>query len=354
MKLEKTTTISLASGVLGLASNSDSSRVYATCMDGRIFEIIPETKSVTPFAEAHTSYASGCVLLPDGKTLISAGYDGCLRWHDVESKRQIRRVSAHDFWSWQLALSPDGRKVASVTGQFLVGSENYEPAASATPTVKIYDTASGDLLNSFEHRPPVLSTAFSPDGRHVAAANMMGEVRIWELATGKLTAEFKTSDFTSWGIIKSPHYLGGIYGLAFSPDGAGLFCCGMGPMLDPMAGNGKMTWQRWGWRETPARLITQIHDGEHGSGLMEAIGFTPDGKSFLMAGRQAQGSWNAALFSEADGKIIAQLDTKSRVTRHHFSSDGKQLFLAAATGQGQRKDGKWPDYGAIYIVTITG
>ena len=354
MKIEKTTTISLATGVLGLTGHTDGSRLYAACMDGRVFEINPATKTVTPFATAHASYASGCVLLPDGGTLISAGYDGGLLWHDVATKGLIRRVVAHEFWSWQLALSSDGRLVASVTGQFLAGSEKYEPARATTPTVKVFDAATGELKHSFEHRPPVLSVAFSPDAKHLAAANLMGEVRVWDLASGQQAAEFKTPDFTSWGIIKSPHYLGGIYGLAFSPDGASLLGCGMGPMADPMAGNGKMTWQRWAWQESPAKLQAQIRDGEHGTGLMETIGFAPDGKSFVMAGRQAQGTWNVALFSESDGKLVASLDAKSRVTRHHFTSNGKQLFLAAAVGQPQRKDGQWPDYGQIQVLTLTG
>jgi WD40 repeat protein len=249
-------------------------------MDGRVFEIDPATKAVTPFETAHTSYASGCALLPDGGTVISGGYDGCLLWHEVATRRLIRRVTAHDFWSWQLALSSDGRRVASVTGQFLAGTEKYEPAPAATPTVRVFDTASGELLDSFEHRPPVLSVAFSPDGKHLAAATMMGEVRVWDLATGRQAAEFKTPDFTSWGIIKSPHYLGGIYGLSFSPDGASILCCGMGPMNDPMAGNGKMTWQRWAWKETPAKLHSQVRDDERGSGLMETIGYASDAKSF--------------------------------------------------------------------------
>jgi WD40 repeat protein len=353
MKLEKTTTISLATGVLGLAGKPDNSRLYAACMDGRIFEINPETKETAAFETSHGSFASGCVLLPDGNTLISGGYDGCLLWHDVASRRLVRRVTAHDFWSWQLALTPDGARVASATGQFLAGSETYEPAPSATPTVKVFDTASGELVQSFEHHPPVLSVAFSPDGKHLAAANMMGEVRIWNLASGKLAAEFKTPDFTSWGIIKSPHYLGGIYGLAFSPDSATILCCGMGPMTDPMAGNGKMTWQRWAWQEAPPKMHSQVRDGDRGTGLMETIGFTPDTKSFLMAGRQAQGNWNVALFSEADGSLLTSIDAKSRVTRHLFTSDNKTLFLAVTNGQPQRKDGKWPDYGQIQVLTIS-
>jgi WD40 repeat protein len=352
MKLEKTSTLTLATGVLGLTGLADGSRLFAACMDGKIFEVDPATKAVTPFESAHSSYASGCVLSPDGRTLISAGYDGCLLWHDVSTRRQIRRVAAHDFWSWQIALSPDGRHVASVSGQFLVGTEKYEPAAATAPTVKVFDAHSGELVHSFEHRPPVLSVAFSPDSKHLAVANLMGEVRVWELASGKSAAEFKTPDFTSWGIIKSPHYLGGIYGLAFAPDGASLLCCGMGPMNDPMAGNGKMTWQRWAWKEAPPTMQSQIRDGEHGTGLMETIGFAPDAKSFVMAGRQAQGTWNIALFSEADGKLLASHDAKTRVTRHLFTADGRQLFLAAATGQPQRKDGQWPDYGRIHVLEL--
>jgi WD40 repeat protein len=199
-----------------------------------------------------------------------------------------------------------------------------------------------------------LSVAFTPDGKHVAAANMMGEVRVWDIGEGKLTAQFTSSDFTSWGIIKSPHYCGGIYGLAFAPDGASLLCCGMGPMGDPMAGNGKMTWQRWAWHETPPRMLEQIHDGEHGSGLMEALAHSPADKAFLMAGRQAQGTWTAALFSTEDGKLLSSLDTKSRVTRALFSVDGNTLYLSATVGQPARdKEGKWPSYGRIHVVPVT-
>jgi WD40 repeat protein len=350
VKLTKVKDLSLPTGVLGLAMAADAARLYAACVDGALYECDPGTGTVIPFAAKHGSFASGCVLLPDGKTLISAGYDGWLLWHDVESKQCIRRLQAHTFWSWQLALSADGSRVASVTGQYLAGGEKYEPAAALEPTVKIYDTHSGDLMLALEHVPPVLSVAFSPDGRQVAAANMMGEVHVWDLEGGKLASQFVTPDFTSWGIIKSPHYCGGIYGLAFASDGASLLCCGMGPMTDPMAGNGKMTWQRWDWRASPQQKLSQIADGADGAGLMETLCLAPAG-NFLMAGRQAQGTWNAALFAD-DGKLLASLDTKSRVTRAAFAPDGKTLYLAAAVGQPKRADGKWPDYGRVHVVSI--
>jgi WD40 repeat protein len=354
MKLEMPRDISLPTGVLGLASSPDGTRLYTACMDGQLFEVDPASGASTPFIGKHTSFASGCVALPDGKTVITAGYDGYLVWHDVETKRSYRRLKAHDFWSWQIALSPDGSRVASVTGQYLAGGEKYEPAACGEKTVKVFDTTTGDMVCEFDHLPPVLSVCFTPDGRHIAAANMMGEVRVWEIANASLAAEFKSPDFTSWGIIKSPHYCGGIYGLAFAPDGASLLCCGMGPMGDPMAGNGKMTWQRWAWHDTPPHMLEQIRDGEHGSGLMEALAHSPVDKTFLMAGRQAQGTWTAALFSTEDGKLISSLDTKSRVTRALFSADGRTLYLSAAVGQPNRtKEGTWPSYGRIHVVPVT-
>jgi WD40 repeat protein len=319
-------------------------------MDGKIYECYSAAGTAAPFSISHSSFASGCVLLPDGTTLISAGFDGWLHWHDVASKQCFRRVQAHQFWSWQLALSTDGTRVATVTGQYLAGGEKYEPGPAPEPTVKIYNANTGDLVQSFDHGPPVLSVAFAPDSRHLAAANMMGEVRLWDLEAGKLTAEFATPDFTSWGIIKSPHYCGGIYGLAFAPDGRSLLCCGMGPMTDPMAGNGKMTWQRWDWQAKPPKKLGQIRDGDGGAGLMETLSLAPGG-AFLMAGRQAQGAWNAALFAD-DGKLLASLDTKSRVTRAALTSDGRTLYLTTAISQPHRANGKWADYGRIHVVSV--
>jgi WD40 repeat protein len=358
VKLVKTKDLRLPTGALGLAADCSRGlrprpqRLFAACMDGAVYACDPATGEVSAFPERHGSFASGCALLPNGEALITAGYDGWLLWHDVAARRCVRRVRAHSFWSWQLALSPDGRCVATVTGQYLAGGEKYKPAPSPEPTVRVYDAHSGDLVRSFEHGPPVLSAAFGPDGRHLAAANMMGEVRVWDLGSGAPAALIATPDFTSWGIIKSPHYCGGIYGLAFAPDGAALLGCGMGPMIDPMAGNGRMTWQRWDWRASPPKKVGQIRDGDGGAGLMEALAFTPDGSAFVMAGRQAQGTWNAALFADADGKLLASLDTKSRITHAAFAPDGQTLYLAAAVSQPRRANGKWADYGRIHVVNV--
>jgi WD40 repeat protein len=351
MKLTLAHDHKLPTGALGLAISPDGSRAFAACADGAVYRVETATGEAEAMAEKHQSYASGCVLLPDGRTVISGGYDGRLLWHDVETGRCTRRVQAHQFWNWQLALSPDGGRLATTTGQYLPGGWKYEPAAETEASVKVFDTATGDRLAGYAHTPPVTSCAFSNDGKRVAAANMMGEVRIWELGGNiKPVAEWATPDFTSWGSIKTHHYCGGIYGLAFSPDDAALLCCGMGPMTDPMAGNGKMTWQRWNWRK--AEKIDQIKDDQRGSGLMESVAWQPGGGHFVMAGRQAQGTWNAAIFSAADGGLVHSLDTKKRITQARFTADGQSLIISGATGQPARKEGAWASWGRLQVYRV--
>jgi WD40 repeat protein len=344
MKLSLDHECNLPTGVLGLAITPDGHTAFAACADGTLHCVDTASGRTDVFEGKHPSFASGCVLLPDGQTVITGGFDGMLLWHDVATRRCWRRVKAHDFWNWQLALSPDGTRLATVTGQYLPGGWKYEPAPSAEPTVKIFDTLSGDLVRAFALTPPVLSCAFTPDGRHLAAANMLGEVRIWDTQGGaEPVAQWTSPDFTSWGTTKTHHYCGGIYGLAFAQDGETLLGCGMGPMTDPMAGNGKMTWQRWDWRK--GECVAQIKDGQHGSGLMEAIAWHPGGKHFVMAGRQAQGTWNAATFSAETGELVHSIDTKKRITHSRFTKDGASLVISGATGQGQRKAGVWPEWG---------
>jgi WD40 repeat protein len=352
MKLSLVHDYSLPAGALGLAIQPDGRRAFAGCADGSLLAVPIDTGKPESFEQTHGSFVSGCALLPDGKTVITAGYDGKLIWHDVETRRGLREVKAHQFWSWKLAMSPDGQHIATVTGQYWPGGWKYEPAAESEPSVKVFATATGKLVHSFPHTPPVLSCAFTPDGQHLAAGNILGEVRVWRIGAPSTqpVVQWTSPDFTSWGTIKSHHYIGGIYSLAFSPDGERLLGCGMGPMVDPMAGNGKMTWQRWDWRK--GERIDQIKDGQHGAGLMESLVWHPGGNHFLMAGRQAQGTWNAALFNASDGNLVSNVDTKNRITHARFTADGQTLITSCTVPGSKPKDGKWPDMGRVQVFSV--
>lgn len=350
--------ISLPAAVLGLAAADDGHTLAVACLDGGVYTIDFAAEHSTDAGRPqllakHDSYASGVGFVAASNRLVSAGYDGTLRWFDLASRQPLARVVAHRFWSWDMAVSPDGRLVASVSGQYLSGGYRYEPAAAEEPSVMVFNALTGEVRHAFHLTPPVLSVAISPDGRHLAAGNLLGDMRVWDLDSGSLAAAWNSPDFTSWGIVKSHHYVGGIFGLCFtvsdSNAAADLLVCGMGPMNDPMAGNGKQTWQRWAWQESSPRRVAQIAEAERGNGLMEAIAMHPSGRWFVMAGRLAQGKWNVAVFDSASCKLATSLDTKSRVTDIAFSPSGDRLYLASALGQGKRQDGKCPDFGRIDV-----
>jgi hypothetical protein len=339
----------LPTAALSLALSQDGYRIVVGCLDG-VYEVGPDKQEPQRLA-ASRSYISGVWLLSGQTQCISTAYDGAIQWIDLAARQVTRTVQAHRFWSWQSALSPDGKLLASVTGQYLAGSEKYEPAAEREPSVKVISTETGDVLHAWSHRPPVQSVAFSPDGKHVAAGNLMGEVRVWNIDSAALVSEWKTDAVTSWGIIKSHCYIGGIYALRFTPDGKELLLAGMGPMRDPMAGNGDQTWQRFAWTEQPAKLSAQIGEKSRGKGLMETLAIHPSGQWFLMAGRVVTGDWNCGLFSLAAGEFLHGFKTVPRVTGAVFSADGSKLYLSGAHGQ-EHKDGKSKPFGRVLVFEL--
>ncbi|MCA9063205.1 MAG: hypothetical protein KDA96_09100 [Planctomycetaceae bacterium] len=339
----------LPMGILGASLSDDGTTLVAACMDGIYLANLAE-KTAQRIGQ-HRSYASSAAFLRD--QIVTAGYDGVVQWLDPTTHEQKRQVQLHEFWSWDMAVAPDQSMIASVTGQYLAGGYKYEPLPEREPSVRLVAAESGEVQHSLPHVPSVQAVAFSADSQFVAAGNLMGEVRVWNSRTGELAANFTTSDFTSWGIIKSHCYLGGIFAIRFSPDGKELLLAGMGPMRDPMAGNGKQLWQKWAWTEETPRKVDETHDGEAGEGLMETLAIHPDGQSFVMGGRLRGGDWNVALFDLASGNRKAILKTGYRVTEALFTADGKQLILTGTQGQPSRKEGdRFPDFGRIEVYEI--
>ncbi len=350
MKLEERQELVLPAQCLDLESGADGA-LLASCYDGSIVRVDAGSGAVETVAKLG-NIASGIHWCAPAERLIAADYDGCLSWIDPGSGAVDRRYKAHGFWSWQSARDAGGGRLASVTGQYRAGGYQYEPAPETEPSVRVIDSRSGDTLQAFGHVPPVQSVAFSPDGRHLAAGNLMGEVRIWDLDTGAEEARIATGSFTGWGIIKGHYYTGGVFALHFAPDGGSIFLAGMGSTRDPAAGNGKQLWERWSWRGGETEKLAAARDHEIGQGLMETLAFRPGGGVFAMGGRMFKGDWNLALFDAGSGERIAAANTGIRISKAMWSPDGALLYAAGGANQGKKAEDFEKPWGRIKVFSV--
>ncbi len=125
-------------------------------------------KPTNPITLSKTSGGvEGLALLPDGRTLISAGAD--IHFWDVRTRREnAPKLSprAGDFST--VALSPEGRRLA---------------AGASDGRITIWDAASHKEVATLEgHQESVMQLAFTPDGDHLVSASK-DELRVWRAAS---------------------------------------------------------------------------------------------------------------------------------------------------------------------------
>ena len=122
----------------------------------------------TPQGEfsGHVGAATGVVYLPDGKTLVTAGEDGVLRWwNPTPAVRALPQAAAAVN---RVVATPDG-------AQLVVGAEDGK--------LQVFTTASGAVARALEgHAGPV--TSLAAGGAIAVSGNPTGDIRLWTLATG--------------------------------------------------------------------------------------------------------------------------------------------------------------------------
>ena len=135
----------------------------------------------------------------DSNLLASSGEDGAVRLWESQNGGQVRAWTAHGGGAASVRFTHDGRLVS--TGRDKV--------------TKVWD-GNGAQQRAFEaHADLGLKVTFTHDGKRVAAGDWTGEIRLWDVADGRLVPGQELP-------------LGAFYSVAISPDGK-LLAVGCGP-----------------------------------------------------------------------------------------------------------------------------
>jgi WD40 repeat protein len=304
---------------------------------------------------------------PDGKTVLVHDADPAnpdvITLVDVETRKERLVLSGHDGEVLCAAWSRDGRLIASG------GQDN---------AVRLWDAATGKQSRTLSVTSSVVnSLAISPDGKRLASGNGdgAGAIKLWELTTGKglstidsESPRVKTVVFDAGG--KTLTALGGgdtlrrwdvVTGEPDSIVGAQemeVRTCGRGQLL-------------FGLRRVGEQMSVSLLDHDTGNVVRKFQGFTssalsvecsPDGKTLAVGGANTITLWDIAAGKQArtlaghsfsvlalayspDGKLLA---SGSGV----YGKSGQVKLWDAATGQ-LLHEANLPTSGLVYALKFS-
>ena len=149
--------------------------------------------------DAHGRHAQAVAFTKDGKRLVSAGQDACVRLWSVPGFKADCVFEGHSNSVNSLSFCPDGSLLAT---------------GSTDGTVRVWSFPQGKCLHALAKQ---LTARFAPDGALLATISVKGRVVLWDAKTGE---EVKTL----------PALDKRITALTFTPDAATLLVGGTGPI----------------------------------------------------------------------------------------------------------------------------
>ncbi len=134
-----------------------------------VAEMIALTPSWT--GQHHRFWVSCVAIAPDGQTVFSAGYDGCVAVWEMATGKLLRHWQAHSGYIASLAIAPDGKTLATGGPDRLI--HLWEPESGTERA-----TCPGNGSNVF-------TLAFHPNGQTLYSGGGDGSIRAWDSSSGK-------------------------------------------------------------------------------------------------------------------------------------------------------------------------
>jgi WD40 repeat protein len=236
---------------------------------------------------AHNRSAEAVAISPDGKRIASGADDGLVRILDASDGLEIFLLSAPPRAVRALAFSPDGKFVA-------VGGDDAK--------LRIWDV-SGDRpqrpVRTFDHKMTIWSVAYAPNGKFLVTGSEDGTARVWDT----------NSNGNEVRGLQTP---GPVHGVAISADGRYV-----------AAGSARTVHV---WQMETGFPVRQMEPG----GATNAVAFGgTDGRVLAVGGTDK----NVRLYDPETGRLLTTLEGHTAmINAVTFASDGSVLATAGRDG----------------------
>ena len=273
-------------------------------------------ESKTVFA-GHESWVRCLDFSPDGKLLYTAAYDDTIGVWETAAKdpKPLKMIKAHDGWVRWIRANRDGTRLVSC------GNDNL---------IKLWSLPGGELVQEFHgHERYPYAVVFHPDEQRLASFDLMGNLKEWDIASGKELRSFEAKFM--WGFDqKFRADMGGARDMIVSDDGKTLIVAGLTNVTNAFAGvhNPMILVFDWEKFEPRHKLTASSYKG-----MSWGVRTHPDG--FLAAVGAPQGGNKGAIWfwKPAEEKPFHTVTLSHSGRGLDMTADGRRVAVAQFDGQ---------------------
>jgi eukaryotic-like serine/threonine-protein kinase len=280
---------------------------------------------------------------PDGKTLVSCGQDGTVRFWDVATGQSLRTIPAQDQAGEvnSAEFSADGRTLVTASddgkvrlwnlgtyvleatipahkadayARFAPDGRRLISAGRRDGLVKLWDIATYEQVVSIKASAKDLeNVVFSPDGRTLATVGEDGYIKLWNSVDLSPTGSILVSGRP-------------VYGLAFSADGTRIATGDVAGILRV-------------WDRSSFALRNEFRDAQQHTADIQSVAFLAGDRMIVSAGGYAI----LKLWDAATGKCLGSLlGHTDKIWGVSISPDGTTLATASSDGSVKLWDARPP------------